>query len=108
MEVVPNQIRLATTTADQSPGNAPRQFLDFVIDGQPLAPTVRRAFDLISPFWLDLHFVAASVNAARRLLGELEPDAPNERVSVYVCSSCGDLGCGALTVELTMNNQLVR
>lgn len=35
-----------------------------------------------------------------RLLDDGEPDYPPNRVALYVCQECGDLGCGAVTVAV--------
>jgi hypothetical protein len=95
--------------ADLVRSKAQRHFLDFVVDGVPLYPDFRRrGFDCITPLWLgDATARPFAVNAARRLLGELEGDAPGERVTVYSCAECGDLGCGAVTVRITVENDTV-
>jgi hypothetical protein len=36
-----------------------------------------------------------------RLQGETQPDYPPNRVAIYVCPECGDLGCGAITVAVS-------
>ncbi len=78
-------------------GQHERQFLDFAFDSTPLYPAVRaKGVDNITPIWLDGD--EWSREAIRRLLGDAEPDAPDGRVSVYVCAECADLGCGAITV----------
>jgi hypothetical protein len=88
---------------------ARRRFLDFAVDGDPLYDGIRgRGLDCISPLWLDDSTARAfAVDSARRLLGELDGDAPDGRVSVYVCAECGDLGCGAVTVRLRISEDSV-
>jgi hypothetical protein len=39
----------------------------------------------------------ATANAISRLLLSEKADLPNGRRSFFVCSECGDLGCGAIT-----------
>jgi len=77
-----------------------RHFLDFVVDGQSLYQMLTE-YDLITGLSADdkvpLRVAEATID---RLLGSVAGDAPRGRVSVYVCPECGDLGCGALTVEL--------
>ena len=78
-------------------GQHERQFLDFAFDSKPMYPTmIASGVDNITPIWLDGD--EWSRKAIHRLLGEAEPDAPDGRVSVYVCAECADLGCGAITV----------
>ena len=62
--------------------------------------------DNITPIWLAGDDWCRT--AVRRLLGEAEPDAPDGRVTVYVCAECGDLGCGAITVVIERDNGAVR
>jgi hypothetical protein len=35
-----------------------------------------------------------------KLLRDAEPDFPPNRVAIFVCPECGDLGCGAVTVAV--------
>jgi hypothetical protein len=87
--------------SDLAGSKAQRRFVDLVVDSIPLYPLVRaQGFDCISAIWLDTGSTSASADAVRRLLGESPPDAPDDRVAVYVCAECRDLGCGALTVRV--------
>lgn len=74
-------------------GRTQRDYLDFIVDGQPLS--VKIGGDLASC----LGWFAPEENrkAARRLLLEEPSDFPNNRRSLYVCPECGDLGCGAVS-----------
>ena len=75
-----------------------RTFCDFVIDGQSLADIFRtRGFDLISVLWVDAPKNLCR-EATQRLLRLQDPDCPNDRRTLYVCSECSDIGCGAITV----------
>lgn len=85
-----------------------RSFLDFGVDGRSLyGVMVESGFDNVSPIWLDATAAAATDMAIARLLGEEPGDAPGGRVSVYVCAECGDLGCGAVTVQLDVGSDRV-
>lgn len=78
-------------------GQRERQFLDFAFDSKPIYPTVvANGVDNITPIWIGGDEWSRS--AIHRLLSEAGPDAPDGRVSVYVCAECADLGCGAITV----------
>lgn len=71
-------------------------FLDFVIDGQPLSEV--HANNLVTPFgWGQ---VEAQEQARKRLLLQLPSDLPDNRRSILVCHICGDIGCGALTAVI--------
>ena len=83
-----------------------RRFLDFAFDATPIYPLVLASgIDNITPIWLAGDDWCRT--AVRRLLGEAEPDAPDGRVTVYVCAECGDLGCGAITVVIKRDNGAV-
>ncbi len=81
----------------------PRQFLDFEVDGRSFYDALReRGMDHIGVLWLDRGDDSASASAVARLVGDAPGDLPDGRVAVYVCPECGDLGCGAVTVRLTL------
>lgn len=87
----------------------PRRFLDFAVDGGSLYDQlVDLGMDYISPLWVDEDAEAQNVAAVERLLGEAPSDLPDNRVAVYGCPECFDLGCGAVTVRLTVSDQYVR
>lgn len=107
-----NRLTLARTPRQIEPtmgsNKSVRTFLDFVVDGQPLYEAmVSSGFDNISPIWLDAPVPAETDKALLRLLGEEPPDAPGARLSLYVCAECGDLGCGAVTVDLKITEDSV-
>lgn len=75
-------------------GRTERRYLDFVIDEVPLS--ARLNVDFISPIgWFDAGEQEASID---RLLGKSPPDMPDARATLYICPECGDLGCGAVTL----------
>jgi hypothetical protein len=82
----------------QVSGPAPR-WLDFVIDGKSLQDQRNRG---VSPLGWGLD----EEHAANRLLG-IEPPDLEDRTAVLVCSYCGDIGCGGLTVRITRRRGLV-
>ena len=96
-------------SADTATRKTTRRFVDFVVNSSPLYPLVRaRGFDCISAVWLGEGHMPSSAQAIRRLLREVAPDGTGGRVAVYVCPACGDLGCGALTLRITMTPSLVK
>jgi hypothetical protein len=86
--------RFALEWRDRRPANgtSSRRFLDFLIDDESLY----ERYQLESISCLGWQFAEADEEAARRLLGEGEPDIEN-RVALYVCPECGDVKCGAVT-----------
>jgi hypothetical protein len=82
---------------DRRVGSAqtPRQFLDYIVDGESLYE--QHGADFIGPLgWL---LVDADEEAARRLLRKEKLDVEG-RVAVYVCPECADLLCGAITAVI--------
>jgi hypothetical protein len=72
-----------------------RHFLDFVVDGRSLWGAVGRP-DMVSVLCAEYSPVETTKAIGRlRLLDQA--DLPNDRRSFFVCSECGDLGCGAIT-----------
>ena len=74
-------------------GRPQRDFLDFVVDGQPLSELVGDYISCLG--WVDAE---ENTKAARRLLLKEPADLPNDRRTLYICPECGDIGCGALSV----------
>jgi hypothetical protein len=84
-------------------GRTERRYLDFVIDGVPLSSLLK--CDVISPFgWTIPNEQVAAVD---RLVRRKAADLPEQRVSLYVCPECGDLGCGAVSVQVEGGNGVV-
>ena len=102
----PSELSLVQAERGSGGGATERHFLDYAVDGRPLrAASTAAASDLISGLWLGT--TEPGYSAIQRLLGESEPDAPHGRVTLYVCPECADLGCGAITVVLTIDDGTV-
>lgn len=87
-----NKLSLEWKTRKGSENRTERRFLDFVIDGNPFSEKVG---DLVTEI---ASFKFGGETAIKRLLLEEESDFPNNRRSLYVCSECGDLDCGAISI----------
>lgn len=81
-----------------------RAFLDFVIDGEPLRPRVPH--DVISVLATDLPAPYLATEVGSLLLETPAPLADGRRV-IYSCPECGDLGCGGVTAEITIDGDVV-
>lgn len=86
------------------PNKITRGFLDFVINGTSLHETIGSQRDLVSVLWNPPVVLAEADRAVRRLLLMETGDASNGRVSLFVCPECGDLGCGAITARIALND----
>ncbi len=91
-----NFLALETRLRKGGIGGTPREYLDFVVDGEPLSKRI--AGDLVS--CLGWFVPEENTKAVRRLLLEEPADLPKNRRSLYVCPECGDLGCGAVSVVI--------
>ena len=101
----PNSIKLMAATRRQRP------YLDFVIDGRPLAAHLCSGrnceIDFISPFgWQGEGARKIEAEAAERLLLRAPPDLRSGRYSLLVCPECADLGCGAVTAAIERKGDL--
>jgi hypothetical protein len=77
-------------------GRTQRDYLDFVVDGDPLSEKV--GGDLAS--CLGWFVPEQNAKAIHRLMLKEPADLPNNRYSLYVCPECGDLDCGAVSVAI--------
>jgi hypothetical protein len=75
-----------------------RHFLDFLIDGHSLWEQLKTP-DMVSVLCSEYAAKShdESVKAVNRLLLLEKADHPNDRRTLFICSECGDLGCGAIT-----------
>lgn len=93
-----NVLSLELRLREGGNGATPREYLDFVVDGQPLSKAI--GGDLAS--CLGWFVPDENTKSVIRLLLEQPADFPNNRRSLYVCAECGDLGCGAVSVVIEL------
>jgi hypothetical protein len=75
---------------------------DFVVDGRSLADLLgATARGLVGR--LDRDDREGNAHGVRVLTGEAAPDFRADRVMLFVCSECDDLGCGAITAALRLD-----
>jgi hypothetical protein len=83
-----------------APCKTEKKFFDFVIGGVSLYDTLGHSRDLISALWNPPVVPSEGDRAIRRLSLADSGDASENRVSLFICPECGDLGCGAITVRI--------
>jgi len=93
-------IRAGTKIAPRGPGKSERHFLDFVINGSSLWEKIGKRNDTVSILCAE-YVPAQTIKALNRLLLTEPTEIPNNRRCVFICSECGDLGCGAVTALIT-------
>jgi hypothetical protein len=78
-------------------GKTQRDYLDFVINGQSLSELLQVGDFIGSLGW-------GSPTFDEQILGELLlkqlSDLRENRCRLYICPECGDIGCGAITVQV--------
>lgn len=86
----------------QFPGGEP--FYEFDISNKPLSTTLqvdlKQLTGIFTPENSDSGYFVAQL---AKFLGKL----PTPKVLLYVCSDCGDIGCGALTAKIHFNEKTV-
>jgi len=83
-----------------------RHFLDFVIDGESLWEKLGKPLDTVSVICLEFSR-EETIDAVRRLLLAKSAVIPNDRRELFICSECGDIGCGAVTVSIVRDGQAI-
>ena len=85
-----------------------RHFFDFAIDGKSLWEQLNRP-DMVSVLCFEYAAKARdeSIRAANRLLLVEEADHPQDRRSLFICSECGDLGCGAISCLIVKDDDAI-
>jgi hypothetical protein len=105
-ELVP-AIRTGTMDANGS-YKSERHFLDFVIAGHSLWEKLKKS-DMVSVLCFEYAAKALdeSLRAANRLLLIENADHPHDRRSLFICSECGDLGCGAISCVIVKEGNAI-
>ena len=77
-----------------------RQYLDYIVSGQPLREYlgIKRKSD-VTPFGF-----FPSKEEQKRALNEFKlqqkTQLSDNRIELYICECCGDIGCGAITATI--------
>ena len=83
-----------------------RHFLDFVVDGESLWEKVGKPRDKVSVICFD-YSREETVQAVNRLLLIEKAVIPGDRRPLFICSECGDIGCGAVTAFLIRDGESI-
>ena len=73
------------------------------MNGQSLWEALGKKHDIVSVVCAEFS-VEETAKAVNRLLLADAADLPKDRRSLFICPECGDLGCGALTLEVDKEN----
>ena len=96
--------RLRPGAASQGGGaKTLRHHLDFIVDGRSLFELVHAEVrDLVGVLGWCLSPID-DLTVARLLLEQPSP-YPAGRMTLFVCPECGDIGCGAITATVSLQN----
>ncbi len=83
-----------------------QHFLDFVVDAESLWEALGERHDMVSILCAE-YSADETAKAIGRLLLNEKADLPNDRRSFFVCSECGDLGCGAITAVVERQGETI-
>jgi hypothetical protein len=83
-----------------------RHFLDFIVKGQSLWEALGKRHDMVSILCAE-YSADETAKAVNRLLLREKANLPNDRRSMFVCSECGDLGCGAITAVVEKQGETI-
>ena len=103
------ELKPATRIGVKCPNGASkseRHFLDFVIDGESLWEKVGKPLDAVSVICLEFSR-EETIDAVNRLLLTESAVIPHDRRELFICSECGDLGCGSVTLFVVRDGQSV-
>jgi hypothetical protein len=88
-----------------------RSFWDFIVDGISLRSNWQDlgSFGIMTDVIGVLGWGAteSELEAVAKLRREAKPDYPPNRIALYVCPECGDLGCGAVTVAINCEEEAI-
>lgn len=96
----------AGVQCDNGTFQSERHFLDFVVNGQSLWEALAKRHDMVSILCAE-YSADETVKDVNRLLLREKAALPNDRRPVFVCSECGDLGCGAITAVVDKRGETI-
>jgi hypothetical protein len=103
---VSDQIEICALTRLGDSQRKARRSVDFLVNGESLfIATEAKHSDMCGRFSSD---VPAQTRVAARIFTlQDQPDLASGRSLLFVCPECGDLGCGAIAVRVSRNEDVV-
>ena len=90
-------LELAWKTRKGGGGKTQRDYLDFLVNGQSLRDLLKPGDNIGCLGWLPSN---VEQNILEQLTTKRLSDLGNDRYPIYICAECGDIGCGAITVQI--------
>jgi len=77
-----------------------RQYLDFIISGQSLRDYLKiENRHIVTPFGF-FPGNEIQINALKEFRLQKKTRLSDDRIELYICEACGDIGCGAITAKI--------
>jgi hypothetical protein len=92
-----SNLELAWRTRNGGGGRTRRDYLDFIVNGKSLHDLLGTGDNIGCLGWLPLHVEQVILE---QLKTERLSELGNDHYSIFICAECGDIGCGALTVQI--------
>jgi hypothetical protein len=99
-----DELGLAAALRSGGAGKAERSYLDFVVNRRKLSGLIHVGDHIGVLGWQSR---ADERRCARQLLLREPAPFPDGLVPLYICPECADLGCGAVTVRITVRDDCV-
>lgn len=91
----------------ESKENPNRQYLDYVVSGQPLREYLNiKNKSSVTPFGFFPSKEYQQI-ALKEFRLQQKPRLTGNRIELYVCECCGDIGCGAITARIIDNGDKI-
>jgi hypothetical protein len=95
-----NKLKSINEKRSGSTNTAERDFIGFSVDGESIR-NILKTDNITGVGWGNPDEQKRYID---QLLGNQESKLNSKRIPLYLCAECGDLGCGAITIEIKKGN----
>jgi hypothetical protein len=87
-------------TKHQSKEHSDRQYLDYIVSGQPLREYLGiKNSSSVTPFGF-FQDMEQQKRALKEFRLQQKTQLSGNRIELYICECCGDIGCGSITAKI--------
>jgi len=87
-------------TKHQSKEHSDRQYLDYIVSGQPLREYLGiKNNSRVTPFGF-FQNIKEERKALKEFRLQQKTQLSGNRIELYICECCGDIGCGSITAKI--------
>ena len=92
----------------QNSDHSGKRYLEYIISGQPLRVYLGiEPNSYVTPFGF-FPVREEEKRALQEFRLQTHTKLPEDRIELYICDSCGDISCGAITAKIIDNGQTIR